>query len=90
MCSAKLLLLTSDTLNYMSTTKSRLNISLPDDVKKALLSIAKRDQMPAATKAVRLLEIGMETEEDEVWDKIAAKRDLADTSFHPHSTVFGS
>lgn len=74
----------------MSTTKSRLNISLPDDIKKALLSIAKRDQMPAATKAVRLMEIGMETEEDEVWDKIATKRDNKNTAFHPHSEVFGS
>ncbi len=74
----------------MSTAKSRLNISLPDDTKKALLSIAKRDQMPAATKAVRLMEIGMEIEEDEVWDKIAAKRDHKITTFHPHAEVFGS
>ena len=74
----------------MSTTKSRLNISLPDDIKKALLSIAKRDQMPAATKAVRLMEIGMEIEEDEIWDKIAASRDNKDTIFHPHLEVFGS
>ncbi|HET8991619.1 MAG TPA: hypothetical protein VFN31_01120 [Candidatus Saccharimonadales bacterium] len=74
----------------MSTAKSRLNISLPDDTKKALLSIAKRDQMPAATKAVRLMEIGMETEEDEVWDKIAEGRDNKDTVFHTHLSVFGS
>lgn len=74
----------------MSTIKSRLNISLPDDTKKALLSIAKRDQMPAATKAVRLMEIGMEIEEDEVWDKIATSRDNKDTIFHPHVAVFGS
>jgi hypothetical protein len=75
----------------MSTSKSRLNISLPDDFKIALLNIAKRDQMPAATKAVRLMEIGMETEEDEVWDKIAASRDQKDdTTFHPHNEVFGA
>jgi len=74
----------------MSTQKSRLNISLPDDIKKALLSIAKRDQMPAATKAVRLMEIGMEIEEDEVWNEIATSRDNKDTIFHPHFTVFGS
>lgn len=65
--------LTTDTLNNMSTSKSRLNISLPDDLKKALVNIAKRDQMPAATKAVRLMEIGLETEEDDVWDKIASE-----------------
>ena len=86
--------MTSDTFlihyKYMSTAKTRLNISLSDDTKKALLSIAKRDQMPAATKAVRLMEIGMEIEEDEVWDKIAAERDRKDTTFHSHAAVFGS
>lgn len=73
----------------MSTTKSRINISLPDDVKEALVSIAKRDQMPAATKAVRLMEIGMEVEEDDAWDKIATSRDRKDTTFHPHEELFG-
>lgn len=74
----------------MSTEKSRLNISLPDDTKKALLSIAKRDQMPAATKAVRLMEIGMEIEEDTIWDKIAESRDRKSSTFISHSEVFGS
>jgi hypothetical protein len=74
----------------MSTSKSRLNISLPDDTKKVLLSIAKRDQMPAATKAVRLLEIGIEVEEDELWDRIADSRDRKDTILHSHVEVFES
>ncbi len=46
--------------------------------------------MPAATKAVRLLEIGMEAEEDAIWDKIAANRDRKNTTFHTHSEIFGS
>ncbi len=45
--------------------------------------------MPAATKAVRLMEIGMEIEEDEVWDKIASSRDSKGTIFHPHTEAFG-
>ncbi len=73
----------------MSTAKSRINISLPDDVKKVLVSISKRDQMPAATKAVRLIEIGMEVEEDDMWDKIAAGRDQKDSTFHSHTQAFG-
>lgn len=73
----------------MSTAKSRLNISLPDDTKKVLLNISKRDQMPAATKAVRLMEIGMEVEEDDIWDKVAASRDNKNNTFRPHSEVFG-
>ena len=73
----------------MSTAKSRINISLPDDVKQALTKIASRDQMPAATKALRLMEIGMEVEEDDVWDKVAANRDHNDSNFHSHTETFG-
>ena len=65
----------------MSTSKSRINVSIPDDVKAALTKLAKRDQMPTATKAVRLIEIGLETEEDEIWDKIASDRDSRGTKF---------
>lgn len=72
----------------MATTKSRINISLPDEVKKALIELAKRDQMPAATKAEHLLEIGLEIEEDAAWDKIAAKRDNKDAHFLPHDQAF--
>ena len=57
----------------MSTTKARINISVPDEVKEALTQLAKRDQVPAATKAEHLLEIGLELEEDQVRDEIAAK-----------------
>ena len=73
----------------MSTAKSRINISLPDDVKKILVSISKRDQMPTATKAVRLMELGMEVEEDDMWDKIAASRDSKDRTFYSHTEAFG-
>lgn len=45
--------------------------------------------MPAATKAVRLIEIGMEVEEDDTWDKIATDRDYKDSSFHSHIQAFG-
>jgi hypothetical protein len=73
----------------MSTAKSRINISLPEDVKKVLVNISKRDQMPTATKAVRLIEIGMEVEEDDMWDKIAASRDSIDSTFYSHAKTFG-
>ena len=74
----------------MSTAKSRINVSVPDDVKIALTKLAKRDQLPTATKAVRLIEMGLELEEDEIWDKIAAARDLKDSKFHTHTEVFES
>jgi hypothetical protein len=74
----------------MSTVKSRINVSVPDDVRVALTKLAKRDQLPTATKAVRLIELGLELEEDAVWDKIAANRDLSASKFHPHTEVFGA
>lgn len=73
----------------MATVKSRINISLPDDAKKALLRLAKRDKTPVATKARHLLEIGLELEEDAAWHKIAAARDTKSARFVRHSDVFG-
>lgn len=59
----------------MPTTKTRINISLSDDLSHALKKLAHRDQVPTATKAERLLEIALEIEEDVVWDSIASKRE---------------
>ncbi len=58
----------------MPTAKTRINVSLSDELNSALKKLAHRDQVPTATKAERLLEIALEIEEDEVWDKIASKR----------------
>lgn len=55
----------------MPTTKTRINVSVSDQLNSALKKLALRDQVPTATKAERLLEIALEIEEDEVWDKIA-------------------
>ena len=74
----------------MSTTKARINISLPDDIKEALSNLAKRDQVPTATKAEHLLEIGLEMEEDRAWDKIASGRDSSRASFLTHDQVFNT
>lgn len=74
----------------MSTAKSRINVSIPDDVKSALISLAKRDQMPTATKAEHLIEIGLEAEEDDYWDRIASLRDTENTKFYKHAEAFGS
>src|SRR3989338_8849364 len=63
----------------MPTTKSRLNISLSNEMKVALRKLAMRDRVPEATKAVRLIETALETEEDQIWDTLAAKRDAKKT-----------
>lgn len=58
----------------MPTTKKRLNITLSKDMEEALSAIAKRDNVPEATKAASLLQYALETEEDEILDTIATDR----------------
>ncbi|MBI2607290.1 MAG: hypothetical protein HYW51_00450 [Candidatus Doudnabacteria bacterium] len=72
----------------MSTTKTRINISLSDDITDALAKLARRDGMPQATKAARLLETALEIEEDQVWDKIAKRRDTKNARYLSHKTVW--
>ena len=68
----------------MATTKRRINISLPDSVNDALTLLAERDSVPEATKATDLLQLGLEIEEDQVWDAIASKRDTKKARFVGH------
>ena len=72
----------------MSTTKSRLNITLSDDTKQAIAKLARRDEVPDATLAARLIETALELEEDIVWDSLANKRDTPDVSFVSHDTAW--
>ncbi len=48
----------------MTTTKKRLNISLSLDLENLLKISAEKDRVPQATKAVELLKIALEIEED--------------------------
>ena len=52
-----------------------------------LRKVALRDQVPEATKAAHLLEIGLELEEDQIWNEIAEKRDTKSARFVPHARV---
>lgn len=72
----------------MPTTKARLNISLPDDVRNALSRLARRDRVPQATKATRLIEIALELEEDYIWDAIAKQRDSKSARYFPHDKAW--
>lgn len=58
----------------MATTKKRINISVSKETEKALERLAKRDQMPQATKAEHLLSIALELEEDAFLSTVADKR----------------
>ena len=72
----------------MATTKKRINISVSKDLDDILGKLAKRDQVPQATKAEHLLRIALEIEEDETLDAIAAKRDTGKVRFVSHATAW--
>ncbi len=72
----------------MPTSKTRLNISLSDDIREAITRLARQERVPQATKAARLLEIALELEEDQVWDGIAQKRDLKNARYLSHDKAW--
>ena len=74
----------------MTTTKKRINISLSPDLDKTLSALAKRDQVPAATKAVELLRVGIEFDEDVLLEHVAHKRNQTTKKFISHKQVCGS
>jgi predicted DNA-binding protein len=65
----------------MTTTKKRIMISLPKSTERLLRLIAKREQVPPATKALELIEDALELEEDMVLSKLAEERDTPDAKF---------
>lgn len=72
----------------MPTTKTRINISLPQPVKMELYRLARRDNIPHATKAAHLLATALEMEEDRVWDVIADSRDGKKVRFVSHAKAW--
>ncbi len=65
----------------MPTTKKRINISISKELDNALIKLAKRDQMPQATKAEHLLRFALEIEEDNILNAIAERRDTSSAKF---------
>ena len=72
----------------MPTTKTRVNISISSEVERALFAVAKRDQVPHATKAGELLRMALEIDEDFVLDGIASKRDASSAKYLSHKTAW--
>ncbi|OGJ55661.1 hypothetical protein A2706_00135 [Candidatus Peribacteria bacterium RIFCSPHIGHO2_01_FULL_51_35] len=68
----------------MSTSKKRLNITLPKDVRLYIQKLAVRDQMPEATKAAQLLQMALEIEEDAYFAKVADMRVSKKARFISH------
>jgi hypothetical protein len=72
----------------MPTMKKRMNISLPKDVNAAIGKLALRDDLPPATKAIDLIKIALEIEEDQIWDSLASSRDKKSATFIMHDQVW--
>lgn len=53
-----------------------------------LAKLAKRDEVPQATKAAELIRIAIELEEDQVLDAVASKRDTSKAKFITHKKVW--
>lgn len=50
--------------------------------------LAKRDQVPQATKAEHLLQLALEIEEDQVLDTVARSRDVQGATFVSHDRAW--
>ena len=72
----------------MATTKYRINVSLPENLEMALFELARRDKVPRATKAMELLKLAVEIEEDQIWDTMAQKRDTKKAKYISHDKVW--
>lgn len=73
---------------FMPTNKKRIVISLPADIEPVLVKLAERDDVPQATKAVQLLKLAIQIDEDEVFDSVAKSRDTAKARFVKHENVW--
>lgn len=72
----------------MPTSKKRINLSVSKETEEILQLLAKRDQMPIASKALQLIELAIEIDEDEVWTQIAEERDTPDAEWIIHDQAW--
>lgn len=72
----------------MPTIKKRINISISKELDSALIKLAKRDQVPQATKAEHLLRFALELEEDNILNIIAQGRDTSSAKFMSHKVAW--
>ena len=72
----------------MPTTKTRINISLPSEIEEILSLLAKRDEVPVATKALELLKEALELEEDKLDSAIFEARMKNVKKWYSHQEVW--
>jgi len=72
----------------MTTTKQRINISVSDMEANFLTALARRDQMPRATKVHQLVQQALAIEEDAYLAKVAEERDVKNIKRVSHDDVW--
>ena len=68
--------------------KKRINLSVSDETNEVLEKLAKRDDVPVATKTLELLKEALIIAEDEVLDELAQERDIQKVKYIDHSDVW--
>lgn len=69
-------------------TKKHINLSVSEDVNAALQKLARRDNVLATTKALKLIKKAIVTEDDVVLDFLARERDVHDVRYLSHDRAW--
>ena len=72
----------------MTTLKKRINISVPKSLEDILNKMSNEEGVPVATKALELLKIAVELEEDAYFEKITLDRGSKDSKYIPHDKIW--
>ena len=72
----------------MPTTKQRINLSVTPEMGSALEELADRDQTSVSTKALDLLRIALEIEEDRIFTDMVKAREKVKGKFISHDEAW--
>jgi len=72
----------------MPTTKKRINITLSDEFEKVLELLARRDEVPVATKASELIKMAIEIDEADILTMVAEERDTKNAKYISHDKAW--
>ena len=75
-------------LFIMPTTKKRTNVILPSEIDEMLTYLSDRDNVSKSAKAVQLIQIAIQMDEDDVWDSLASQRDTKGAKFISHKNAW--
>lgn len=72
----------------MTTLKKRINISVSATAQQAVSLLAKRDDVPQATKVTELLELALELEEDTYFSQVVKNRLTKKVDWQSHTEAW--